>query len=196
MKSVFFIAVLCMTGFLSAQVKVPTLDSANISTDGNFTEKEWQSAQTIDIDKKVLLYFLQTTDHLFIGVRTIHGLPCYTDLYVKNDAVLNLHASMQLGERNITSSHWTAENPEWNWGNNTGWTANTVRFKPDVNESLPFETQILPSNGQEFKIEKSKLPKNPKIRIEVQSFIDAAVHFNYPLASKPFKPESWAEVIL
>lgn len=71
---------------------------------------------------------------------------------------MNLNASMQLGQRILPDEEqWDDEKPSWTWGNNKEWVANKVNYRTNASESLPFGQQMEPYQGQEFKIEKSKL---------------------------------------
>jgi len=55
-----------------------------------------------------------------------------------NDTLLNIHASQQLGERILTGSEWTDEEPPFNWGYINNWTANTIRMDRKKKIFLPY----------------------------------------------------------
>jgi len=75
--------------------------------------------------------------------------------------LLNIHASQQLGERILTGTEWTDQDPPFNWGYISGWTANTIQR--DKKNKI-----FLPYTALEFQISKKKLI-NDYIKLGLQS---------------------------
>lgn len=120
-------------------------------------------------------------DSLYLGIFSNGKATHYTDLYIYTTQLVNLHASMQTGERNLPADgNWTDEQPAWNWGNQKSWTASTVQYKTGVTEDQEFVDQIKAYNGQEFKIALSKTGKDFKLAVQARDFIDAEKNPVYP----------------
>jgi hypothetical protein len=100
---------------------IPFIEKSDIIIDGFFLNEEWSDAKIIDISKNNTLYLLQNEDYVFIGIKNDEIIKRYIDLYLVNETyTINLHASMQLGERILIDS-WDDSTPKWHWGNNMGW---------------------------------------------------------------------------
>jgi hypothetical protein len=154
--------------------------------DGKFTQGEWKGAKQISLDS-VTLYFLSSDKEIFIGVQGQKGIHPYTDLYFKTDSILNLHASLQLGERNLLV---LADPVEWSWGNNRLWTASVVTYKKNAGEKQSFYEQVEQYDGQEFVIQKNRFRgvTEIKLKIIVGDFINANSGARYPAG------EAWMEI--
>ena len=165
---------------------------SKIQIDGFFNANEWRKSKAIEIVFNNTLYLIQDKDYFYLGIKITEDLGRYIDLYIANDSIgtINLHASMQLGERQLMD-YWSDTIPAWNWGNNVEWAANNVKV---VNESkeMSFMESVEDYEGFEFRISKSKIKsKNIKVRLEIKDFLGQASEIVFPLNSNRMKTEDW-----
>ena len=89
------------------------MSNETITIDGFFQEAVWSSAFKINLADSATLYLAQTKEDLLIGVHHRAGFTSYTDVFIKTNQLLNLHASMQLGERILPNDNsWNDEYPK------------------------------------------------------------------------------------
>lgn len=171
-------------------VKVP-FNISSVEIDGFFKEKEWAGAKMIEVGNKTHLFLKQDKQFIFLGIKRNPGMAIYVDFYLKEKkSIRNLHASMQLGERELTGE-WNDSSPDWQWGNNKLWSANSVRYVTD-DESIPFLNQINEYEGYEFKIDKTMITsKKIQIMIEIRDFMGEAKTIIYPEAAKRDNSSKW-----
>ncbi len=171
---------------------IPFDTDVKMQIDGLFGEEEWSKAKLVRITPNNSLYLIQNQKYLFLGVRNNEKVGRYLDLYLENDSIgaINLHASMQLGERQLTED-WNDTIPKWNWGNNREWTANMVGFLDD-NEHHSFLESVRPYQGFEFQISKKKIrSKKVRIRLEIKDFVGQADEIIYPIESHRKIANDW-----
>jgi hypothetical protein len=176
---------------------VPMATTAEVVLDGQIDGQEWASAARIDLERGVVLLVMADAQHLALAVKG--GGTRYTDLFVMHDegTILNLHASMQTGQRKLSGTAWTDTEPPWGWGNNTKWRANTVAFRPGADPNAPFAKQIVPYDGQEFLIERGLNPGNKwVVRIEARDFTGTDADVVWPAESTRYDPNGWKVIAL
>lgn len=176
---------------------IPIISNANIEIDGLFTEGDWNNSRTIALTSNNILYLAQSGDYLFLGIKNDENVGRYVDLYLENEAIgiVNLHASMALGEREL-SDNWNDTIPAWNWGNNTHWTANIIEVISE-DEEIPFLESVKPYQGHEFRISKKKIRDTKvKIRFEIKDFVGEANDIIFPIKSARSNSEKWLKVEL
>ncbi len=181
----------------SNSIFIPSGSQTDITIDGIFNSEEWEESTTVNITENNTLYLIQNEDYLFLGVRNNENLGRYVDMYITNDSigVLNLHASMQLGERALGIT-WNDTMPAWNWGNNTNWSANEVKVI-DESEQITFLESVEFYQGFEFKIAKDKIQsKISKIRIEIKDFMGKEDEIIFPLNSERSNTDNWLVIEL
>ena len=150
---------------IDTEVPLITSQTSNIHVDGLFDEPEWSQATVHHLsDTLDLLLFHNATD-VFIGIKSLSEFQkTSTDLYLKNEKLdpINMHASMQLGERQFVQNSWDAMVNPYQWGNNELWTSNIFHIDSALREdrSVPMLKKLLYSEGQEFVISKDKLSGN------------------------------------
>ncbi|MCA1568133.1 MAG: hypothetical protein LC803_21310 [Acidobacteria bacterium] len=169
----FMLMVGCVMQHASAQqtLKVPEGRGSPVLIDGIFSRDEWQNATTVKADDSVMLYLKQFRGHVFIGVKTATSYPAYVDMFLLTglNELYNLHASMQIGERTLTSSLWTDGVPSWRWGNHVGWIANEAKYDSTKDRSLPDKEKVFPYEGKEFQLLRSRFTgKQWQMRVEVR----------------------------
>ncbi len=191
-----YIIILLILLFISCEKSnsdnIPFGSKIDIRIDGLFDEEDWNISKTIHLTPNNYLYFIQNEDYLFLGIYNDENVGRYVDLYVDNDSIgtINLHASMQLGERQLIDN-WNDTIPVWNWGNNVNWTANKVEVVNE-DEEISFLESVKPYQGYEFQISKEKIrSKKVKIRIEIKDFVGQADDIVFPINSKRERTENW-----
>lgn len=181
----------------SSLTNIPSVSIATIQMDGFFGLDEWNKSKAIGISLDNTLYLMQDKNYFYLGIKISEDVGRYIDLYMDNDSIgtINLHASMQLGERQLTEN-WSDTIPEWDWGNNSRWTANNVMAVSD-SEEISFLESVAEYEGFEFQISKSKISgKTIKIRLEIKDFEGQASEIVFPLNSNRTKTEDWFLVAL
>ncbi len=176
---------------------VPTIDTITVSTDGQLDERIWNQSLAFDLPSTYTLHLLQNDEAVWMAIELGEKSGKYVDVYLHNDSIgtINLHASMQLGER-MLAGNWNDTIPAWNWGNNYDWIANTIRYK-EHNEKMLLMESIAPYQGFEFKISKSRILQNRLfIRLEIKDFTGTGENYIYPLLSKREDPGNWLNVSL
>ncbi|MCD2259502.1 hypothetical protein [Psychroserpens luteolus] len=172
--------------------EIPLKSNIEIQIDGLLREKDWEDSKIITLKPSTTLFYIEDEVNLFIGIRNTDSINRYIDLYINNDSIgtINLHASMQLGER-LLGDHWNDTIPTWDWGNNKDWISNNVEIV-NHNENMSFQESIAPYEGFEFKILKRKIKsKKNRIRIEIKDFLGEAQDIVYPLDSERNNKENW-----
>lgn len=168
--------------------------AAAIQTDGRIDAEEWAGAATRDLGEGVTLLVLNRPDGLYLATRSAARGPHYTDLYVAGaDAeALNLHASMQTGERRLPAAGWSDAEPAFAWGRQAGWNANTVAERPQASAAASLAEQLQPYDGQEFRIAHERLPVQARWRVEVRDFEGKKPDLAWPPGSTRTDRSSWA----
>lgn len=167
---------------------------ATVIADGRFEAGEWTRAAAYALAEGVILYLMADQERLYVATSSRSSGARYTDLYLADatGCLVNLHASMRLGERRLPADGWGDALPAWSWGNNRGWTANAVRAvrtrSPDG--SLVFD----PFDGQEFVIDRSRFQGELLVRVEVRDFFGQAPDLAYPAGSTREDRSTWAKV--
>jgi hypothetical protein len=149
-----------------ASISIPR--GAHVLIDGKLGPGEWADARRVAASDSVAIYLKRDTNYLYVAVQPTAGAS-NVDLYFERgeaEAVLDLHASAKLGEREGPFGQW----PEW-W-NNREWAANVVRvatFEPQ--EFLADEVKEYQINVKRLKVRRIRLSA------DVQR---GRRHFRYP----------------
>ena len=194
--SPLLLTILMLAGCSENNKQVPTESGAIIIPDGHFNEEAWDESLTFELAPEGKLHILQSEEEVLLGIQYKKALGKYADVLLSNDSMgtINLHASMQLGER-LLVGNWNDTIPAWNWGNNTGWIANTVYYR-EHNEKLLLMESIAPYEGFEFRISKKKIRQNKLLlRLEIHDFMDTSKNEFYPVLSNRKDTSSWLEVL-
>ena len=197
MIAAFLAGTIAAGALATAPVRVPASTTAEIIPDGKIDRMEWVHATQVDLGQGVTLRIKADFDHVALALQS-NGRR-YTDVYLAlgDGTVLNLHASMQTGERKLTGTAWTDTSPAWTWGNNTRWQASTVKPKPNADENRPFAEQVMPFDGQELLIERAMSRANTwTVRIEVRDFTGTDADAIWPATSSRFDTTGWATIVL
>ncbi len=111
---------------LSAQeppLRVPRGEA--VLLDGRCDADEYARALRRKLSDQVELRLQRHGDFVALCLRYTPPAANGVDLFIADakGALHNLHASAMLGQRRLAGDQW----PEWQWWNNTGWSANPVR---------------------------------------------------------------------
>ena len=181
----------------SSSVKIPFSSDPGITVNGNFDNNEWTGGKSIQITPYNYLLLIQDNGNIYLGIKNQENVARYVDLYLYHDSfgTLNLHASMQLGER-LLMGNWNDTTPEWNWGNNENWSANKVEVVND-DENISFFESLKPYQGHEFQISKRRIRNsNFRLRVEIKDFVGEAKDIVFPENSDKRNTATWLQVYL
>lgn len=194
-------ACLLLAGLLAAMpaaaqpaIEVPRTAAVPILIDGRFAPDEWSDAKVIRVADSVRLHLKQVGDHVFIGVSTGTSVPRPVDLYIQGEdgAIHQLHASAQIGERNLPVAGWSGENPAWRWGNHVDWIANEAKLDSERPADAPFSARLFPADGVEYQIRRHRFPGQVwKIRTDVGQFSGSEISDRFPERASD-DPTTWA----
>ncbi|MBP6010973.1 MAG: hypothetical protein KBA31_01995 [Alphaproteobacteria bacterium] len=181
---------------IAAELRLPAATTAEILLDGKIEGPEWSSAERLNLGSGVTVYALADSEFVALAAHS-SGLR-YADIFLarSDGKILNLHASMQTGERLLVGGNWTDTEPSWQWGNNTMWRASTVRRRDGVGNDEPFLKQMLPFDGQEFLLDRKMVKGDIFIRIEVRDFTGEKPDVVHPESSSRFDSNGWLRLIL
>ena len=142
MKWIFIFLSFLLSHSVTCQVHVPQVSQVKVIADGINNKGEWRRANTIQLGKEFTIYLMADSVWVYLAIFSNGQASHYTDLYLLSALLVNLHASMQLGERQLPlDGTWNDETPAWSWGNNKNWIANSVNYKSNASESAPFLEQ-------------------------------------------------------
>ncbi len=180
-------------------IRLPHRPEEKIAIDGKISPQEWQGAHEIEIagDAKALVF--QTERDLLLAIRITTPSPAYVDVFLLLDdgKRINLHASMQVGERELPADGWDDREPPTHWGRQAQWRGNAVKKAPGKDESAPIDEMFLPYDGYEFRLAKARFGgRTLRMRIEVRDFAARRSDLVYPEASTRFDAASWAVLSL
>lgn len=180
----FVVAALAASALAGCSIlpEEPPPPPCNVSVDGQLNVAEWQGAQRIDLSGGVVLWMIQGPAHLCMAVETREAGRRDVDILISDSAgaIHNLRAGDQVGERVLSGTRWTADNPATNWGQTTGWGANAASADPAAYE------------GYEFVIERAPLPRPWRMRVEVSDPEGDARDSVWPAQSRRNDIRSWA----
>jgi hypothetical protein len=182
---------------LAAEFRLPLATTAEIHPDGKISGPEWSSAKRLELGSGVTVLALADAEFVALAVNS-RGFR-YTDIFLarSDGKTLNLHASMQTGERLLTGTEWTDSEPAWQWGNNVRWQASTVKRRDGASTDDPFSKQVLPFDGQEFLLDR-KMAANGVlvVRIEARDFMGEKPDVVHPEPSSRFDAGNWLKLVL
>lgn len=183
--------------YVTAQIVIPVNEKVTVSIDGLQTEQEWRDASRFELTGDFTICLMSDSKWIYIGVFREGQATHFTDLYIQTKERLNLHASMQLGERVLPADgYWDDDRPAFSWANTMNWTANVVTYKPGTLESSSFDKQVVFYEGQEFKIDKSKILNQFKLLIRLRDFVNASVDLVYPSQGNLQNTHTWQSIQL
>ena len=154
--------------------------AAGIVVDGSMGRAEWAAATRHQRDD-VVLSRLADQQALYLAVEPRLAYPAYVDLYLADEKgeVVNLHASMKVGQRSFRIQATEASRPAFAWGRFPHWQANVG--DPESNR-----------NVYEFRIERATFGgRAMRLRVEVQDFHGRNQPVVFPPESSPHSAAGW-----
>ena len=148
-------------------IRVPEGNGKPILTDGIFSPGEWDDSLKIEIRPNIHFLVKTGAGFVFLGIRYIPFALSIADLFISPDrkSVRQFHVSAQLGERQLNATPGLDDDPEFAWGDTTGWYANEIRWNERKVQALVKEgkdrgeaqqASIYYTEGFEFQIRQSK----------------------------------------
>lgn len=186
-----------LTGAAGAPPVIKPDRAGPVLMDGACTDRTWQTARAYPLAHGASIRFAANRDFLYVCVDPPAGSFANVDLYIRHDGKLyNLHSSAQLGERVKGEAGW----PDWQWGNNLGWTSNWLPWRgirQDGGQARPrFDT--VP--GREMQIARTKFPKRTfDLMVHVHELATPAGMIGedrFPAGAHDDDPASWARLQL
>ena len=181
----------------SALSASPSSHSQKVLVDGIFASDEWTDARRFTLSSDTNLYVETSSNALLIAVQHATHQKLFVDLYIEDATgrLINLHASMKVGERTLPGdAAWDDAKPPYLWGNNLQWEANAApQTESAAGSSL--EERLAPSEGYEFRIPFNFLGPGPwKVRAEVRDFLGVAPELVWPTGSSRASSLGWFEI--
>jgi hypothetical protein len=188
-------------------VRVPEGNGKPILTDGIFTPGEWDDALKVPIRPNVELLLKKSAGFVFVGIRYIPFTLSVVDLFISPDgkAIRHLHVSAQLGERLLNDTPGTDDDPEFIWGDTTGWYANEIRWdernvqamiKEGKDSGQAQEASLYKYDGFEFQIRQSKFGSNEwLVRLETPTAPNWAKPVVFPEGTDTVSTRGWLKLV-
>lgn len=189
-------------------VRVPEGNGKPILTDGIFSPGEWDDALKVPIRPNVELLLKKSAGFIFIGIRYIPFTLSVVDLFISPDgkAIRHLHVSAQLGERLLNDTPGADDDPEFVWGDTSGWYANEIRWnekkvqaliKEGKNGGEAQEASLYKYDGFEFQIQRSKFGSDEwLVRLETPMAPDWANPVVFPVGADTASAKNWLKLVL
>jgi hypothetical protein len=188
-------------------VRVPEGNGQPILTDGLFSPGEWDDALKIPIRPDLELLVKKSAGFAFIGLRYSPFVLSVVDLFVSPDgrAIRHLHVSAQLGERLLNDTPGTDDDPEFDWGDTSGWYANEIRWserkvqaliKEGKDRGQAQEASLYKYDGFEFQIRRSKFGSGEwLVRLETPMAPDWGKPVVFPEGTDAVSTRGWLKLV-
>lgn len=189
-------------------MRVPEGNGKPILTDGIFSPGEWDDALKIPIRPGIELLLKKGGGFVFIGIRYTPFSLSVVDLFISPDgkAIRHLHVSAQLGERLLNDTPGADDDPEFVWGDTTGWYANEIRWSEKKVQALIKEGKdrgaaqaaaVYRCDGFEFQIRQSKFASDEwLVRLESPMPPDWAKPVVFPEGTDAASTRGWLKLVL
>jgi hypothetical protein len=189
-------------------VRVPEGNGKPILTDGIFSPGEWDDALKVPIKPNIELLLKKSAGFIFIGIRYTPFTLSVVDLFISPDgkAIRNLHVSAQLGERLLNDTAVAGKEPEFIWGDTTGWYANEIRWnerkvqaliKEGKNGGEAQEASLYKYDGFEFQIRQAKFGSDEwLLRLETPTAPDWEKPVVFPEGTDTASTRGWLKLVL
>jgi hypothetical protein len=176
------LAAAALTGCAVMPEELPPPPPCGVTVDGRLDVSEWQNAQRIELRDGAVLWMIQGPQHLCIAAETRELGPREVDIFVTDGAGVrrNLRAAAQVGERTLSGQRWSDDEPAMAWGQTTGWTANAAPAAGATSE------------GYEFVIDRARMPRPWRMRVELRDAEGDARDIVWPAQSRRTDVLSWA----
>jgi hypothetical protein len=164
-----------------------------LTLDGKIDSTEWKGACVVPLAAGFHWRVVMDEQSIRMAWTAPSALPFYVDVYVLDPQgdVLNLHASMKLGERRLSGDAWDDRSPPFVWGDPIGWRANVATVDTDVPSSAPFTERLHRRDGIELSLSRQRFDFPLVLRFELRDFAGAQADIAYPSASTRHEREGW-----
>lgn len=183
----------------ASAMRVPLVSIESVEIDGRIGGDEWKGAHEVTVAPDVTLLVFHTKDDVLLAVRLKTPAPAYVDIFLllEEEKRINLHASMQVGERALPAKGWTDREPPTHWGRQDRWRANAVKQLPGKPKSAPLTETLVPYEGFEFQLARERFGgKRWRLRLEVRDFMAERPDIIFPNQSTRMDSASWGELLL
>jgi hypothetical protein len=189
-------------------VRVPEGNGKPILIDGLFTPGEWDDALKMEIRPDIHLLVKKSAGFVFIGIRYHPFNGSIVDLFLSPDAkaIRHFHVSAQLGERLLNEVPGAGDDPEFTWGDTSGWYANEIRWNAAKVQALvkegknQYEAQnesLYRYDGFEIQIRESKLGgESWLLRLESPGPPDWSKPVVFPEGTDAASTRGWIKLLL
>ncbi len=188
-------------------VRVPEGHGKPILIDGVFSPGEWDDALKVEVRPNIQLFLKKSAGFVFVGVRYAPFTIAVADLFISPDgkSIRHLHVSAQLGERLLNDTPGTDDDPEFVWGDTTGWYANEIRWSERKVQALikegkergqAQEASVYKYDGFEFQIRQSKFGSDEwLVRLESPMPPDWTKPVVFPEGTDAASTRGWLKLV-
>jgi len=207
MATVIVLSFIALIAQERPSVRVPQGNGKPILIDGIFSPGEWDDALKINIRPNIQLLLKKNAGFVFIGVRYSPYTLAVVDLCISPDgkAIRQLHVSAQLGERLLNDTPGPDDDPEFVWGDTTGWYANEIRWNAGKAQALmkegksrdeAQEASLYKYDGFELQIQWSKFGSDEwLVRLESPLPPDWTKPIIYPEGTDAASTRGWLRLM-
>ncbi|MCP4727494.1 MAG: hypothetical protein GY863_20820 [bacterium] len=183
---------------------IPEGTMGPVITDGIFSPGEWEDSKTVIINENLTMYLKHYGDVFYIGLKCPEYKMPVTDMFITADGteIYQFHISAQLGE--IKFSIDGQDEPEWEFGNTSGWYGNEIRWNYGKSNALVAqgmdntEAQVsscFPHEGHEYAFRKDKFGSNSlMIRFEMMYVGHYDKPIIYPQDTEQKNTAGWMKI--
>jgi hypothetical protein len=167
--------------------------AAPLALDGKIDSNEWSGACVMPLPAGFDWRVVMDEQGIRMAWTGPSELPFYVDVYVLDPQgdVVNLHASMQLGERRLPGDAWDDRSPPFAWGDPIGWHANVATVDAAVASSAPFAERLHRRDGIELSLSRERFDLPLVIRFELRDFAGRQADIAYPSGSTRYDRQGW-----
>ncbi|MFC1563592.1 hypothetical protein ACFL6G_01590 [candidate division KSB1 bacterium] len=183
---------------------IPEGDKGPVITDGIFSPGEWEDAKAVVINENLTMYLKHYGDVFYIGLKCPEFKMPVSDMFISPDGseIYQFHISAQLGE--IKLNQEGQDDPEWEFGNTSGWYGNEIRWNyAKANELVAqgmdnVEANVsvsTPHEGHEYAFRKDKFSStNLLIRFEMMYVGHYDKPLIYPQDTRMKNTSGWMKI--
>lgn len=180
-------------------LELPRLPYTALLVDGRTEAREWANAGRIEIGEGAWLLGGQVGDSVRLAVTGPDPLPRVVDVFVRTESgrLLQFHASMALGERDLTLFGEPVDAVPWTWHVHPGWQATRANIDASKPRDLAFGERLMPRDGVEFEWLRERFEGHVVLlRIHVSSFAGSEPELVYPPESSFENSDGWLRLDL
>lgn len=180
MKHLLLIGLIFSCGTIYTQTCIPVM------IDGEINTQEWIDSEIIEIGSNYSILFKEDQRYYYLSIKRLNTENMYIDLFINQEGKhFNIHASQQIGSRELKDTTWTDDNPPLLWSYNRNpkdWMANAVKtdrkkrkklIKDGMDPNEAYKQSVMPYDGFEFQFSKETWNfRETKFRVEVRDLYE------------------------